>query len=176
LENLEIPQYPETPEMNANNLEDLFLMTLKDIYHGEKQIIKALPKMAKHAENRELKAALEHHLKETEGQVERLERVFKLMDKPARGEACEAIEGLIEEGEEVMEKAKDPAVCDAGMIAAGQAIEHYEIARYGTLVAWATQLGMSEAARLLEQNLDQEKNADKKLNDIALNEVNRKAA
>ena len=128
--------------MNANKLEDLFLMTLKDIYHGEKQIIKALPKM----------------------------------DKPARGEACEAIEGLIEEGEEVMEKAKDAAVCDAGMIAAGQAIEHYEIARYGTLVAWATQLGMSEAARLLEQNLDQEKNADKKLNDIALNEVNRKAA
>jgi len=162
--------------MNASRLEDLFLMTLKDIYHGEKQIIKALPKMAKHAESKELKAALEHHLEETRGQVERLERVFKLMDKPARGEACEAIAGLIEEGEEVMEKAKDAAVCDAGMIAAGQAIEHYEIARYGTLSAWATQLGMIEAAKLLEQTLEQEKNADQKLNEIALNEVNRKAA
>jgi ferritin-like metal-binding protein YciE len=162
--------------MAASKLEDLFLMTLKDIYHGEKQILKALPKMAKHAESRELKATLEHHLQETEGQVERLDRVFKLMDKPARGEACEAIEGLIEEGEEVMEKAKDAAVCDAGMIAAGQAIEHYEIARYGTLIAWAKQLGMIEAAKLLEQTLEQEKKADKKLTDIALKEVNRKAA
>jgi ferritin-like metal-binding protein YciE len=162
--------------MNATKLEDLFLMTLKDIYHGEKQIIKALPKMAKHAGSEDLKSALEHHLEETKGQVERLERVFELMDKPARGEACEAIEGLIKEGKEVMEKAKDAAVCDAGMIAAGQAIEHYEIARYGTLIAWATQLGMTEAAKLLEQTLEQEKKADQKLNDIALNEVNRKAA
>jgi ferritin-like metal-binding protein YciE len=162
--------------MNATKLEDLFLMTLKDIYHGEKQIIKALPKMAKHAESPKLKSALEHHLEETKGQVERLERVFSLMDKPARGEACEAIEGLIEEGEEVMEKAKSAAVCDAGMIAAGQAIEHYEIARYGTLIAWATQLGMTEAAALLEETLEQEKKADQKLNEIAINEVNRKAA
>src|SRR5262245_22250483 len=92
---LKFLEYPETLQMKANKLEDLFLMTLADIYHGEKQIIKALPKMAKHADSRELKAALEHHLKETEGQVERLERVFKLMDKPARGEECEAIEGLI---------------------------------------------------------------------------------
>jgi ferritin-like metal-binding protein YciE len=162
--------------MTATKLEDLFLMTLKDIYHGEKQILKALPKMAKHAESSELKSALEHHLEETEGQVERLERVFKLLDRPARGEPCEAIKGLIEEGEEVMEKAKDAAVCDAGMIAAGQAIEHYEIARYGTLIAWANELGMVEAAKLLEQTLEQEKKADKKLNDIALREVNRKAA
>ena len=162
--------------MATTNLEDLFLLTLKDIYHGEKQILKALPKMAKHAESKELKSALEHHLEETAGQVERLERVFKLIDKPARGEACEAIEGLIEEGEEVIEKAKSGPVCDAGMIAAGQAIEHYEMARYGTLVAWATQLGMNEAAKLLEETLEQEKKADKKLNDIALGQVNRKAA
>jgi ferritin-like metal-binding protein YciE len=132
--------------------------------------------MSKHAESKELKAALDHHLEETEGQVERLERVFALIDKPARGETCEAIKGLIEEGEEVIEKAKSPPVCDAGMIAAGQAIEHYEIARYGTLIAWATQLGMTEAAKLLEETLEQEKKADKKLNDIALKEVNRKAA
>jgi ferritin-like metal-binding protein YciE len=162
--------------MPTTKLEDLFLMTLKDIYHGEKQIMKALPKMAKHAESSELSRALEHHLEETEGQVERLERIFALMDKPARGETCEAIQGLIEEGEEVMGKARSGAVCDAGMIAAGQAIEHYEMARYGTLVAWATELGMTEAARLLEQTLDQEKNADKKLSEIALGQVNRKAA
>jgi ferritin-like metal-binding protein YciE len=162
--------------MPTTKLEDLFLMTLKDIYHGEKQIMKALPKMAKHAESSELRRALEHHLEETEGQVERLERIFALMDKPARGETCEAIQGLIEEGEEVMGKARSGAVCDAGMIAAGQAIEHYEMARYGTLIAWASELGMTEAARLLEQTLDQEKNADKKLSEIALGQVNRKAA
>jgi ferritin-like metal-binding protein YciE len=162
--------------MPATTLEDLFVMTLKDIYHGEKQIIKALPKMAKEADNEELKEAFEHHLAETKGQVERIERVFKILDKPARGEACEAIEGLIKEGEEVVEKAKDAAVCDAGMIAAGQAIEHYEIARYGTLVAWAEQLGLTEAGKLLGENLAQEKKADKTLNEIALRKVNRKAA
>jgi ferritin-like metal-binding protein YciE len=151
-------------------------MTLKDMYHGEKQIVKALPKMAKHAESPQLKAALGHHLEETKGQVARLERVFHLLDKPPRGETCEAIKGLIEEGEEMMEKADNGAVCDAAMIGVGQAIEHYEMARYGTLVAWARQLGMMEASSLLEETLKQEKNADAKLNDIALHEVNRKAA
>jgi len=162
--------------MNATKLEDLFLTTLKDIYHGEKQIVRALPKMAKRAESEELRSALEHHLEETEGQVERLERVFKLMDRPARGEVCEAIQGLIKEGEEVMQKARDGAVCDAGMIAAAQAIEHYEIARYGTLIAWAKQLGMVEASELLEETLAQEKKADAQLNRVALEKVNRKAA
>ena len=162
--------------MAATRLEDLFLLTLKDIYHGEKQILKALPKMAKSAESRELKSALEHHLEETKGQVERLEQVFELLDKPARGEACEAIKGLIEEGEEVMEKAKSSPVGDAGLIAAGQAVEHYEIARYGTLCAWAKQLGMMEAAKLLEETLVEEKNADATLNKIALKDVNRRAA
>lgn len=162
--------------MTATRLEDLFLLTLKDIYHGEKQILKALPKMAKHADSSELKKALQHHLEETKGQVERIERIFKMLDKPARGEACEAIEGLIEEGDEVIEKAKTGAVGDAGLIAAGQAIEHYEIARYGTLCAWATQLGMVDAAELLEETLEQEKKADATLSKIALKGVNRKAA
>jgi ferritin-like metal-binding protein YciE len=157
-------------------LEDLFHDTLKDIYYAERKILKALPKMAKHAESEALKEALKHHLEETKGQVERIEKVFDLMQKPARGEACEAIRGLIEEGDEVMEKAKTGTVGDAGLIAAGQAVEHYEIARYGTLVAWAKQLGMTEAADLLAQTLMQEKKADQKLNEIASKEVNRKAA
>jgi ferritin-like metal-binding protein YciE len=162
--------------MTAIKLEDIFLMTLKDIYHGEKQIVKALPKMVKHAQSPHLKEALDHHLEETKGQVTRLERVFQLLDKTPRGEPCEAIKGLIEEGEEVMEKSESGAVCDAGMIGAGQAIEHYEIARYGTLVAWANQLGLAEAASLLEKTLEEEKKADAVLSDIALQEVNRKAA
>jgi ferritin-like metal-binding protein YciE len=161
--------------MAASRLDDIFLMTLKDIYHGEKQIVKALPKMAKHAESPQLREALGHHLEETKGQVARLERVFQLIDKPVRGETCEAIKGLIEEGEEVMEKASG-AVCDAGMIGVGQAIEHYEMARYGTLVAWARQLGLMEVTSLLEETLKQEKKADATLNEIALHEVNRKAA
>lgn len=162
--------------MTPTKLEDMFLMMLKDIYHGEKQILKALPKMAKQAESERLKKALQRHLEETKGQVERIENVFKLLGKPARGETCEAIKGLIEEGEEIMEKADSGPVCDAGMIAAGQAIEHYEMARYGTLVAWAKQLGLVEASKLLEETLAQEKSADSKLNEIALGEVNRKAA
>jgi ferritin-like metal-binding protein YciE len=162
--------------MPASRLEDVFLMTLKDIYHGEKQIVKALPRMAKHAESPELKQALGHHLEETKGQVERLERVFQLLDRPPKGERCEAIKGLIEEGEEVMKKTGGGPAGDAGMIAAGQAIEHYEMARYGTLIAWARQLGLMEASSLLEETLQQEKQADATLNEIALQDVNRKAA
>jgi ferritin-like metal-binding protein YciE len=163
-------------QMTASKLEDVFLMTLKDMYHGEKQILKALPRMAKHAESPHLKEALGHHLEETKGQVSRLERVFQLIDKPARGETCEAIKGLIEEGEELMKKADHGAVCDAGMIGVSQAIEHYEMARYGTLIAWARQLGMMEATTLLEETLKQEKKADATLSNIAMQEVNRKAA
>jgi ferritin-like metal-binding protein YciE len=162
--------------MTASKLEDVFLMTLKDMYHGEKQILKALPKMAKYAQSPHLKDALSHHMEETKGQVSRLERVFQLIDKPVRGETCEAIKGLIEEGEELMKKADSGAVCDAGMIGVSQAIEHYEMARYGTLIAWARQLGMMEATTLLEETLKQEKKADATLNNIALQEVNRKAA
>jgi ferritin-like metal-binding protein YciE len=161
---------------SAKTLEDLFLHTLQDIYHGEKQITKALPKMAKAATSPKLTEALRTHLLETEGQIERLEKVFQLMDERAKGKTCEAMKGLIKEGEEVIDEAGDGDVCDAGLIAAGQAVEHYEIARYGTLIIWAKQLGMGRAAQLLEQNLQEEKNADKLLNTIALESVNRKAA
>jgi ferritin-like metal-binding protein YciE len=161
---------------SAKTLEDLFLHTLQDIYHGEKQITKALPKMAKAATSPKLTEALQTHLRETEGQIERLEKVFQLMDERPKGKTCEAIKGLIKEGEEVIDDTGSGDVCDAGLIAAGQAVEHYAIARYGTLIAWAKQLGMSQAAQLLEQNLQEEKHADKLLNTIALESVNRKAA
>jgi len=159
----------------ARTLQDLFLLTLKDIYHGEKQILKALPKMAKQAGSPELKQAFERHRDETMQQVERLERVFEMMQKPARGQTCEAIEGLIAEGQEVMEEAEQDAVKDAGMIAAGQAIEHYEIARYGTLCAWAKELGMDDAAQLLGETLEEEKKTDELLNKLSRN-INRQAA
>jgi len=161
---------------SARTLQELFLATLQDIYHGEKQILKALPKMAKSSTTPELKQAFQHHLQQTEGQVERLQRVFELMDKSARGRTCEAIEGLVEEGKEVMSDAEPGQVMDAGLIAAAQAVEHYEIARYGTLCAWAKELGMKEAAQLLNQTLQEEKQTDELLNKIAMNRVNRQAA
>lgn len=161
---------------SARTLQELFLSTLQDIYHGEKQILKALPKMAKHSTTPELKEAFQHHLQETEGQVERLQRVFELMDKSARGRTCEAIEGLVEEGKEVMSEAETGEVMDAGLIAAAQAVEHYEIARYGTLIAWAQELGLKEAAQLLEQTLQEEKKANDLLNKIATERVNPHAA
>ncbi len=161
---------------SARTLQELFLSTLQDIYHGEKQILKALPKMAKHATTPELKKAFQHHRDQTEGQVERLQRVFELMEARARGRTCEAIEGLVEEGKEVMDEAETGEVMDAGLIAAAQAVEHYEIARYGTLCAWAEELGMKEAAKLLGQTLQEEKQTDALLNKIAMQRVNRKAA
>ena len=161
---------------SARTLQELFLSTLQDIYHGEKQILKALPKMAKNATTPELKQAFQHHLQQTEGQVERLQRVFESMDKSARGRTCEAIEGLVEEGKEVMSEAESGEVMDAGLIAAAQAVEHYEIARYGTLVAWAQELGMKDAAQLLQQTLQEEKQTDELLNKIAMERVNRHAA
>ena len=159
----------------ARTLQELFLSTLQDIYHGEKQILKALPKMAKNATTPELKEAFQHHHEQTEGQVERLQRVFELMNKSARGRTCEAIEGLVEEGKEVMDEAETGEVMDAGLIAAAQAVEHYEIARYGTLRAWAQQLGMQEAAQLLGQTLEEEKQTDELLNRIAMAGTNRAA-
>jgi ferritin-like metal-binding protein YciE len=158
------------------SLRDLFINLLKDMYYAEKQILKALPKMAKKAEASELRQAFEHHLRETEGQVERLEQVFKLCDMEPKGKTCPAIRGILEEGEEDMKEAKDPDVLDAGMIADAQAVEHYEIARYGTLIAWAKQLGMHDVLGLLQQNLEQEYNADKLLTDIAEGQANRQAA
>jgi ferritin-like metal-binding protein YciE len=160
----------------TKSLQDLFVNLLKDMYYAEKQILKALPKMAKKADSDELGQAFEHHLKETEGQVQRLEQIFALCDLKPSGKTCHAIKGILEEGEEDMKDAKAPDVLDAGMIADAQAVEHYEIARYGTMIAWANQLGMEEAARLLQQTIDQEYNADMLLTDLAEGRLNRQAA
>lgn len=157
-------------------LQDLFIHHLKDIYHAEKQILRALPKMAKNSATPELKQAFEHHREETLGQVERLEKVFEMLDRRARGEPCEAIQGLIAEAEEVLEDFTDPEARDAGLAAAGQAVEHYEIARYGTLKTWALQLGLRDAANLLDQTLQEEKKADALLTKLSENTLNAKAA
>jgi ferritin-like metal-binding protein YciE len=162
--------------MTVESMQDLFLETLKDIYYAEKHILKALPSMVKKADGDKLKDALETHRKETEGQVDRLEQVFKLCDAAARGKKCDAIEGILAEAKEHMADIKNKAVLDAGIIASAQAVEHYEITRYGTLIAWAKQLGMHEAAGLLEQTLEQEKHADELLTKIAESSANQKAA
>ena len=133
--------------MTVKTMEDLFVDTLKDIYYAEKHILKALPGMVKKAGNKQLKEALETHRKETEGQVDRLDQVFKLMDVAPRGKKCEAIEGILAEAKEHMEDIEDAEVLDAGMIGSAQAVEHYEITRYGTLIAWAKQLGRDDAIR-----------------------------
>ena len=157
-------------------LDDLFLDTLKDIYFAEKKILTALPKMAKAAHSEELRAAFEKHLVETEGQIERLEQVFELLEKPARGKTCPAILGLVEEGQEVMKEFKKSDAHDAGLLSGAQAVEHYEISRYGTLVAWAEQLGMTKAAKLLQQTLEEEKKTDAALTKLAETSLNQMAA
>lgn len=157
-------------------LEDLFLETLKDIYYAERQIVKALPKMAKAAESDELRKAFENHLEETHGQIERLQKVFEMCGKRAQGKTCEAIQGLIEEGEEIIDEFSDSPAIDAGLISAGNAVEHYEIARYGTLKTWAKMLKMPEAAELLDANLKEEHKADELLTKLATNTANRMAA
>ena len=134
-------------------LDDLFLETLKDIYYAEKQIVKALPKMAKAAQSPQLKSGFEKHLEESEAQIERLDRVFEIIGKPARGKTCEAILGILDEGKSIMDEFKGTAALDAGLIAAAQAVEHYEIARYGTLKTWAQQLGHRDAVKLFDQTL-----------------------
>ncbi|MGZ8392795.1 MAG: YciE/YciF ferroxidase family protein, partial [Gemmatimonadales bacterium] len=148
--------------MSLNSLEKLFLEELKDVYNAEKQILKALPKMAKAAESPELEKAFTQHLKETQGQVQRLERIFKELGQAARGKKCKGMEGLLEEGKEVLEEDGEPAVIDAALIASAQRVEHYEIAAYGCLRTYANLLGYSEAERLLSQNLQEEEAADKK--------------
>jgi ferritin-like metal-binding protein YciE len=156
------------------NLKELFEETLKDIYFAEKQIIKALPKMAKKTKSPELKKAFEEHTEQTKGQVERLDQVFKLLGKKASGKECPALLGLVEEAEEIMSDAKDPDVLNAGLIGAAQAVEHYEIARYGTLRAWAEQLGMPQAVKLLDTTLMEEKMTDEKLTKLSMT-INRAA-
>ena len=165
----------QEPSMPINTMDELFVATLKDIYYAEKQILKALPGMVKKAKEPELKKALEAHREETEGQVSRLEQVFKLLDHPARGKKCDAIEGIIAEAKEHMEEIENDQVLDAGMISSAQAVEHYEICRYGTLIEWAKDLGHDDAIKLLQQTLDEEKNADKLLSKIAKSSSNRKA-
>ena len=157
------------------DLNDLFLDTLKDIYYAEKQILKALPKMAKAAQSDKLRAAFEKHHGETEGQVERLEQVFELIDKPARGKTCDAIQGILDEGKEIMDEYKGCEALDAGMLAAAQAVEHYEISRYGTLKTWADKLGLQQAVRLLDQTLTEEKSTDEALTELAEVAVNQEA-
>lgn len=144
-------------------LNDLFLDTLKDIYFAEKQILKALPKMARAAQSEEGKAGFLQHRDETQGQIERLEQVFELLGKSPRGKTCEAIQGILAEGEEIMEEYKGTAALDAGLISSAQAVEHYEIARYGTLKSWAKQLGLNDAIPLLDANLQEEIATDQKL-------------
>jgi len=160
-------------------LNDLFLDTLRDIYFAEKQILRALPKMARATQSEEGKAGFLKHRDETQGQIERLEQVFELIGKSARGKTCEAIQGILAEGEEIMEEYKGSIALDAGLISAAQAVEHYEIARYGTLIAWADQLGLREAAPLLQATLAEEEATDKKLTQLARASANpkgRKAA
>jgi ferritin-like metal-binding protein YciE len=163
-------------EKTEKTLNDLFLETLKDIYYAERQILKALPKMAKGAESPALAAAFEKHRDETEVHVERLQQVFEMMNKPARGKTCDAILGILEEGKEVLEDFGNSPALDAGLAASAQAVEHYEIARYGTLKAWALQLGMKEAAGLLDQTLQEEIKTDQALSKLGLGQANPKAA
>jgi ferritin-like metal-binding protein YciE len=162
--------------MADKDLNELFLDTLKDIYYAEKQILKALPKMAKAANSDKLRAAFEKHHDETEGQVERLEQIFELLGKAARGKKCDAIEGILDEGKEIMEEYADTPALDAGLLAAAQAVEHYEISRYGTLKAWALKLNMPQAAKLIDQTLAEEKKTDETLTKIAETAVNYEAA
>jgi ferritin-like metal-binding protein YciE len=161
--------------VSTKGLEDLFLDGLKDIYYAEKKILKALPKMAKGAESEEVSAAFEKHRAETEIQVERLERVFELMEKPARGKTCPAIDGILEEGSEILEEYKGAPALDAGLVAAAQAVEHYEIARYGTLIAWAEQLGMADAVGLFKETLAEEEATDEALTGLGEGGVNERA-
>lgn len=163
------------PAKSEKNLENLFYDTLKDIYYAEKKILKALPKMIKGAESEKLAGAFEKHREETEGQIERLEQVFEIIGKRAQGKTCPAIDGIIEEGEEILEEYKGTAALDAGLVAAAQAVEHYEITRYGTLKRWAQLLGMKDAVKLLDQNLQEEFKTDEALTKLADAQANDRA-
>jgi len=160
---------------SENSLQELFHDTLKDIYFAERKILSALPKMAKAAHSKELKAAFEKHETETEEHVARLEKVFEEIDEAARGKTCDAIMGIIEEGQEVMKEFKGTPALDAGLLAAAQAVEHYEIARYGTLKTWAAELGLKQAVKLLDATLAEESKTDKLLSQLAEASANARA-
>jgi ferritin-like metal-binding protein YciE len=156
-------------------LDELFHDTLKDIYFAEKKILATLPKMAKAAQSEELRAAFEKHEAETQDQIGRLEEVFAAIDKKPQGKTCAAIVGLTEEGAEIMQEYKGSPALDAGLLAAAQAVEHYEISRYGTLIAWAEELGLEDAVALLQDTLEEEKATDETLSDIAKTSINQEA-
>ena len=158
------------------SLDELFMHFLQDVYYAERQLLKALPKMAKNAQQSALKEAFTAHREETVHQIERLEQVFEKLGKRAKGVPCEAIKGLIEETEELLADSDLGAVRDAGLVACGQAVEHYEIARYGALIAWAQASGNKEVVSLLQETLDEEKKADKLLNDLGVKQINKSAA
>jgi ferritin-like metal-binding protein YciE len=162
--------------MAEKDLKALFLHQLKDIYFAENAILKALPQMAEAARSEELKGALAVHLKETEGQVKRLEQVFQIVGEKPEGVECKAIQGIIEEGQEILQAFRDGEALDAGLIAAAQAVEHYEIARYGTLLAWAKQLGLTEVEGLIQETLVEEENTDQVLSELAEDAINPAAA
>ena len=159
----------------SKQLDELFHDTLKDIYYAEKKILAALPKMAKAAQSEDLSAAFEKHHGETEEQVARLEQVFELIEQKPQGKKCAAIEGILEEGQEIMKEYKGSPALDAGLLAAAQAVEHYEISRYGTLRTWAEELGLKDAAKLLQETLDEEEATDQALTEIAETVVNQEA-
>jgi len=161
---------------DIRTLNDLFVHTLRDIYYAEQQIAKNLPDMIEKASDRCLKNGFETHLAETKNQITRLEKVFKMHGVEAKGVDCPAIDGILEEASDVAGDVDDKTVLDAALIAAAQAVEHYEITRYGSLIAWATKLGRDDCASVLQENLDEEKATDKKLNDIAIKSVNQRAA
>lgn len=161
--------------MPIKTVHDLFVDQLRDLYHAEKQLVRALPRMAKAASSDQLKQAFQTHLEETKGQVERLEQVFEELSARTRGKRCEAMEGLIEEAKEIMEEVEAPEVRDAGLIVAAQKVEHYEIASYGSAHAFAEGMGQDRVAQLLAETLEEEKKTDEKLNKLAISEVNKKA-
>ncbi len=161
--------------MKDPTLQGLFYEALKDIYYAERKIVRTLPKMARAAQSPDLKAAFEKHLSETEGHVERLQQVFEILGKRAQSKTCPAIDGIVEEGEEVIETFKGKPALDAGLVAAAQAVEHYEIARYGTLKSWAVALGMKDVAQLLDMTLSEEDATDKTLTELAEGSVNEAA-
>jgi ferritin-like metal-binding protein YciE len=163
------------PKKEPKQLDELFLEGLKDIYFAEKKILAALPKMKKAADSEELAAAFEKHIGETENQVERLEQVFELIEEKPKGKNCPAILGIIEEGEEIIKEYKGSPALDAGLLSAAQAVEHYEIARYGTLKSWADELGLDEAVNLLDETLSEEIKTDQTLSKIAETAINQHA-
>ncbi len=161
---------------DIKNMDDLFVHTLRDIYYAEKQIVGALPDMIEKSQDPQLKQGFQTHLQESKNHVQRLEKVFQMHGKPPQGVDCPAIDGILDEANDVAGEVEDKAVLDAALIAAAQAVEHYEITRYGSLIAWAKQLGRNHSARVLQQNLDEEKATDNKLTALAESRVNRRAA